>query len=130
MLSSRLHIEQRAAVVRRVRRANDASRRMRAVAGSNQRFGHLQPTENEFADLVVRRVQAGVLRYSDRQALLNTATKMGIQRFDANLLIAMAQHRLEQKTAPQPERGDRWSLIAAAVILQCIILGSFYWLLH
>ncbi|HWB54908.1 MAG TPA: hypothetical protein VG722_11970 [Tepidisphaeraceae bacterium] len=87
--------------------------------------------EHDFASLVATRVHAGVLRYSDRLSLLAAAEKMGIGRFDANLLIALAQHRCRQRiAAASPRRTERWRLIAAALLTQGAILSVVYWLIR
>jgi hypothetical protein len=46
-----------------------------------------------FADLVTHEVRTGVLPYSNRLGLLDTAGRLGIGRFEANLIIASVQHR-------------------------------------
>ena len=45
-----------------------------------------------FKGMVVGELEAGFLRYSRRQALLNYANKLGILEFEACLLIAEAQY--------------------------------------
>src|SRR5690606_16644928 len=45
-----------------------------------------------FRGMVVGELEAGFLRYSRRQALLNYAARLGIPEFEANLLIAEAQY--------------------------------------
>ncbi len=61
---------------------------------------HRQFTQAErrriFRQMVVHELEAGVLRYSRRRALLRYAEEIGIPPFDANLLIAEAQYRAEQ----------------------------------
>lgn len=47
-----------------------------------------------FAEQIVRRLDgSGVLRYSERLRLLKAASRLGIGRFDANLMIAAVQAR-------------------------------------
>src|SRR4051812_48908230 len=49
-----------------------------------------------FAASVANAVEHSTLRYSRRLALLKEADQLGIERFEANLIIAMVQHRLGQ----------------------------------
>jgi hypothetical protein len=48
----------------------------------------------DFALRVARHLQNGILPYSDRLALLTAASEWGIDRFEANLIIAAVQNRL------------------------------------
>ena len=57
-----------------------------------------------FADLVRHEVCAGVLPYSNRLGLLTTAGKLGIGRFEANLIIASVQHRYMPPDSAEPQR--------------------------
>ncbi|MGB9623746.1 MAG: hypothetical protein ACPMAQ_02695 [Phycisphaerae bacterium] len=61
---------------------------------------HRQFTQAErrriFRQMVVHELEAGVLRYSRRRALLRYAEEIGIAPFDANLLIAEAQYGAKQ----------------------------------
>jgi hypothetical protein len=87
--------------------------------------------EHEFTRLAATRIQAGVLRYSDRVALLSAAEKMGIGRFDTNLLIALAQHRQQRRMVLViPRSPSRWRLFALAILIQGTILSTFYWLIR
>jgi len=48
-----------------------------------------------FAGLVPQHLDGPVLCYEDRQSLLEAARRLGIGRFEANLIIAAVQHRAE-----------------------------------
>lgn len=50
---------------------------------------------DRFAALVESEIQSGILRHSQRMALLRQARRLDISRFDANLIIASVQHRAE-----------------------------------
>ncbi|HZL34127.1 MAG TPA: hypothetical protein VFC78_02385 [Tepidisphaeraceae bacterium] len=50
-------------------------------------------TVDWFADHVAGALEGRILRYSRRVALLKTAGRLGIGRFDANLIIAATQHQ-------------------------------------
>lgn len=61
------------------------STRRRLAAGP---AGH-----GEFAEAVAERLEGGLLRYSKRLELLELAKELGIERFQAALLIAQVQYR-------------------------------------
>jgi len=47
-----------------------------------------------FADLVSARLAGTVLPFSERESLVRAAARHGINRFEANLLIAAVQHQM------------------------------------
>src|SRR5438046_655750 len=55
---------------------------------------------DRFAVSVVASIEGQTLRYSQRLQLLREAKRLGIERFEANLIIAMVQHRLANAPAP------------------------------
>ncbi|HEX4125053.1 MAG TPA: hypothetical protein VHY37_10045 [Tepidisphaeraceae bacterium] len=68
-----------------------------------------------------------VLTYSKRQALLNEAGRMGIGRFEANLVIAEEQHR--SKVLPvsgRPVGSSRLGLIAVALAVELLAALVLY----
>ena len=56
-----------------------------------------------FAERVAKSLDGPILRYSMRMELLKQAERMGIERFEANLIIAAIQHRMRQRP-PHVER--------------------------
>jgi hypothetical protein len=63
-----------------------------------------------FAAMVRQHLDGPVLCYEDRQTLLRTAARLGIGRFDANLIIAAVQHRAEMEFgATHDNGGDGWT---------------------
>lgn len=71
-----------------------------------------------FSAEVESKLTAGLLAYSDRIALLRTARRLGLSRFDANLLIAAAQHERRPPATlapPQPQRTSRTSKFLLAL---------------
>lgn len=84
----------------------------------------------EFARLVAEKMQAGLLRYSTRLSLLKQAKKMGIQRFDANLIIAAVQSRMPKQTAEESKPRRTWvPILATFIIVQSAILIAAWLLL-
>jgi hypothetical protein len=83
------------------------------------------PTEG-FANLVRHEVCAGVLPYSNRLGLLTTAGKLGIGRFEANLIIASVQHRympLDGDAEPPRQRvSDRLVSLLIFLLAQTTIV--------
>jgi len=89
-----------------------------------------------FAAAVSSSLEGPILRFSRRQQLIRQAERLGIRRFDANLLIAAVQHRsrsekaakmVETKPAPSPWR---FAAIGFAIGLQTIILFGAWGILH
>ncbi len=93
-----------------------------------------------FAQLVEAHLEGALLRYSMRQRLLRQADRLGLHRFEANLIIATIQHRRRYLLDEPAEAVDpagrshtasstRWlPAAAAAVLLQSAILTAL-WLL-
>src|SRR4029077_17009518 len=94
-----------------------------------------------FRGMVVGELEAGFLRYSRRQALIQYATVLGISEFDANLLTAEAQYHAggiepfgfdTAATLSTVARPDAWSVpmrltfaLVAAVFVDLLLI---YWL--
>jgi hypothetical protein len=77
-------------------------------------------------------LQSGVLRFSRRQELLDLAGRMGIGRFEANLIIATVQHSQAIGVAPAVRGSDagRWfGYVLGATIAQSLILLGAFWML-
>jgi hypothetical protein len=55
---------------------------------------HATPDVDSFARIALLQFEGTILRYSRRLALLKIAGQMNIGRFEANLIIALIQHRL------------------------------------
>lgn len=94
-----------------------------------------------FKGMVVGELDAGFLRYSRRQALLDYAQKLGIPEFEACLLIAEAQYhagdiepvRLDSAaTLENVEKMENWSipvkLLVALFVAIFVDLLLIYWL--
>jgi len=96
-----------------------------------------------FARLVASQMDGTTLRYSARQALLRQAEQTGIDRFEANLIIAAVVHRTsrsdaatqstDEQTELPPDRScpPPWKLmILTAIATQAIIVAGawfFFW---
>ena len=83
---------------------------------------------NTFAQLAASQLADDVLCYSRRLQLLNTAGRLGIGRFQANLILAAVQHesgnlsvRSQEASAPRPFRVA--PILAVAVIQSLILFG-------
>jgi hypothetical protein len=77
-----------------------------------------------FGAVVARHARDPVLRYSTRLNLLRLAQKLGIGRFDANLIIAVAQHRAEKCAPLTPVKSSWWITPLAIAITQGAIIFS------
>jgi hypothetical protein len=82
---------------------------------------------------VEQAMEGPILRYDERARLLRRARQLGIERFEANLLIATIQHRRRQAGCCAPDRpgvrqGRVWSVwgilgLALAVEAAAILVG-------
>jgi hypothetical protein len=96
---------------------------------------HATPDVKAFAHLAALEFEGPILRYSRRLALLRLAEKMNIGRFEANLMIALIQHRLNeemipdshnQEASPRPSAFARLlPLITFLVVQSAIIWGTW-----
>jgi hypothetical protein len=91
-----------------------------------------QPTSHveRFTSLVASRIDGPVLPYSMRLGLIKEAQRQGIDRFDANLIIARVQHRVPTKAVDvKSKQLPKWfvPLVTAAVVQSLILAGV--WLL-
>lgn len=83
-----------------------------------------------FAEVVRGRMDGPVLRYSQRLALLKEAQRMGVGRFEANLVIArvLYQEGLGQEYELRPEQGRGWAgVVMTIVLVQSAILAGAWW---
>lgn len=85
--------------------------------------------KDEFAKLVTRSLDGSVLRYSHRVKLLRHANRVGIGRFEANLIIAMQEHRAGRRIMEETPREFPIGIMTFAVAQGLIVLSVWY-LLH
>jgi hypothetical protein len=90
----------------------------------------------EFGRLVDRQLAGPVLPYSRRVALLREAARRGIGRFEANLIIALVQHRRGEGTGmagdrkPATGRPRRLAPVVGAVLfVESLVVAYGWWLL-
>ncbi len=95
-----------------------------------------------FRGMVVAELEAGFLRYSRRQALLEYAAKLGIAEFEALLLMAEAQYRVDEiepcgfdsvASLENMTRPDAWSIplrlsaaLLAAIAIDLLLIWRFF----
>lgn len=84
-----------------------------------------QPAGEAFSELVLDHLEGPVLRFHVRQKLLRRADEMGLGRFEANLLVALVEHRHRQMTpiSPLPTR-RAWPKIAVFLLIQAAIIAA------
>jgi len=95
--------------------------------------------ERVFAETVEGHVHEGILCYSDRLKLLRTAQRLHIERFRANLIIALIQ-RQSRNTQPRmrmvaesPATPRRWSVtsaLGAVLLVEAVAVGTICWALR
>lgn len=89
----------------------------------------------QFANIVAAELKTGnILPYSNRQHLVRTAERMGLGRFDANLIIALIQNRLSPTPAtdvvPAPTARQHWlAPLALILAIEGLVAAYIFWLL-
>ena len=94
----------------------------------NSVLGVADEAAERLAQLVRQSLRDGVLSYTSRQDVLKAARRLGVGRFQANLIIAAVQHRYVQETpASEPQQPGRSlglvGLVAAIIALEVLVLG-------
>lgn len=84
-----------------------------------------------FAQQVQTAMDGRVLRYSNRLHLLAEARRMGIGRFEANLIIAAIQHRRGAALAElsASEESSFWKVALSLCSIQTALLLIAWWLM-
>jgi hypothetical protein len=86
------------------------------------------PTAERFAGMVLAKMEGRLLRYSARLSLLKQAAAMGIERFEANLIIAAVQSgRPKPIRARSIRRFGPMSMAVTFAIVQVSILAAAWW---
>jgi hypothetical protein len=87
----------------------------------------------DFADLVPGQLVGTVLPQSRRESLIRSAAKLGISRFEANLIIAVVQdqmgvglERIEVRR-PRPTRRIAVGLTVFVAVQAAIVAAAWYW---
>jgi hypothetical protein len=118
-------------------RRDAASRRADPVVSALHGMVNGEAAER-FAELVRQHLGGPVLCYEDRQSLLRAAARLGIGRFDANLIIAAMQHRAEGKHIPVRSAtvgGSRldakwWPAVTVALAVEATLSVLAWWALR
>ncbi len=89
--------------------------------------------ERGFAGHVADRLASGPFTFSDRMKLLRSAERIGIARFEANLIISLARNPAgcvtsTQEPAKPPVLPGRncWKSLLIAAATQAVIAGLLY----
>jgi hypothetical protein len=84
-----------------------------------------------FAAMAGDSLEGGLLRYSARLRLIAAAARMGIERFEANLIIAAVQNRARPRPsirASRPAwRSAHWAAALVAVEAVVLLAGAWVW---
>ncbi|MCS7033361.1 MAG: hypothetical protein NZ561_05115 [Phycisphaerae bacterium] len=89
-----------------------------------------EPVPERFAREVIARLDGPILRGSMRQQLMELADRLGLNRFEACLIIAQVQHRASRvpatadSTMSQPSRRSTAVAVAVAVGVQLLICAT------
>jgi hypothetical protein len=105
-------------------------------------IAHLGPSnpttaavERAFSRHVAERLNGRLLRYSQRMEFLKAAERLHINRFRANLIIAIVQHETAGIAEPEPVKtGGKFSLlgpiIAGLVLVELATVAGAWWMFH
>jgi hypothetical protein len=92
-----------------------------------------QRTCGTFASEVARRLEGPVLRHAERRKLIAAARRMGIGRFEANLVIAAVQHQRGSVDARQvagPMRLRHLAPVALVMGLELAVAWGAWVIFH
>lgn len=94
-----------------------------------------------FAQAAADQAAAGPLTLADRDRLLKRGERLGLRRFDANLVLAAVEQRQRQSAPVYPRAANvrlaepssnrrrvLWPTAATAVVLQSVIVAVAWWL--
>ncbi len=109
-----------------------------AISALNRNIDRYLPTdlgtgksavEHGFADHVAQRLRNGGFTYSDRIHLIDTAEKIGIPRFRANLILAIEQNRSGVHPANGPAAASSGiSYLLVILAIEIVAVGLFVWM--
>lgn len=85
-----------------------------------------------FGELVEKALDGPVLRYTQRIRLLKTASRLGIGRFEANLLIAAVLHRSRHLPQAKSVEGKHrlTALILSIALFESALVLAAWWLVR
>jgi hypothetical protein len=95
--------------------------------------------ERAFSSHVAERYNGRILRYSQRLDLLKAAQRLRINRFRANLIIAMVQHQSTQRPSiPEPQEvsprnqsiSGMGPIIAGVLLVEVAMVAGVWLMLH
>jgi hypothetical protein len=124
--------------LRQLADAQDRAGGMSAVAGVGISHRGKDAAVHVFAQIVEANLCGPLLSYSARQRLLAEAERLGIGRFDANLIIASVQHHAPGEQGPLafiaglPDRPRQiawlhWAGLLAATLAAQIVVVLAIW---
>ena len=86
-----------------------------------------------FASEVARRLDGPVLRHAERRRLFASARRVGIGRFEANLIIAAVQHERRSAVVPEAPASRRrlnWMPVALVVGIEMVLAWGAWLVFH
>jgi hypothetical protein len=105
------------------------------LAGASPDSSFARAVVDWFGDQVAGEFDGKLLHHSNRHRLLKTAERLGISRFNANLVIAVAQNKADQGvftpvTSIAPKGRSSFPVIAMITIVQALIVWGVWRVLH
>jgi hypothetical protein len=100
------------------------------VPGETTVFSHIPAIAfSRFVAAVRRYDDEPVLRYSQRCSLLKIAERLGIRRFDANLIIASIERDRTIQTSPEATKRSTWAVWSIALAIQFMLIAGAWWVI-
>lgn len=85
-------------------------------------------TENEFSVTVAAKLQTFGFTFSDRIKLLDLAERSGINRFRANVILAMHEHQAGRQVIDQTAKKSFTPSFLAVLVLEAVVVLAFVWI--
>lgn len=95
-----------------------------------------------YCQAIEQKLIQGPLSLSDRDRLIRRGVRLGLKRFDANLVLAVVEHRCQQSRLGLTNRSEdisseldssplpRWLAWGTALTIQGMITISLWWILR
>jgi hypothetical protein len=101
----------------------------RRVARMSTPSSDTDRVECEFADAIAAKLQPFGFTFSDRLRLLNQAERLGINRFRANVMLAMHEHQAGRASSPAADPAPRIPSLFAVLIAEFAVVAVIVWAL-
>jgi hypothetical protein len=87
-----------------------------------------EQVERDFADQIAAKLQPFGFTFSDRLKLLNQAERLGINRFRANVMLAMHEHQANREQVAAANVKPKIPSLFAVLMAELAVVGALVWL--